>query len=244
MTTSEGRRFPIGLTLAAAIGIAILIGLGVWQLQRLKWKRAMLARIEAAGSVTQPIGPVLNRAARGEDVEFSRVLVACAGPLKPTRTTYVYGLEGSQVVWRVLAACPLAEGPYGGLVIDRGIAAVSRGLMAPPRAMWPFPRAVVGILRRPEPKPFGTYPALGDPIRFPRRDPIALGVVAKTAGVGRLAPWVLMSDGETPAPPGIAPAPLPANIPNRHLEYALTWFGLAGALGGVYLAVLWRRAKA
>jgi surfeit locus 1 family protein len=244
VTTSDARRFPIGLTFAAAIGIAILIGLGVWQLQRLKWKRAMLARIETAGSVTQAIAPVLVRAAHGEDVEFSRVLVACAGPRKPTPTTYVYGLEGSQVVWRVLAACPLADGPYGGLVIDRGIATASRGQMAPPKADWPAPRAVVGILRRPEPKPFGTYPALGDPIRLPRRDPVALDIIARKAGVERLAPWVLMSDGETPAPPGIAPAPLPANIPNRHLEYALTWFGLAGALGGVYLAVLWRRAKA
>ena len=40
-------RFPIGLTVASAIGIAILISLGVWQLQRLTWKEGVLAHIAA-----------------------------------------------------------------------------------------------------------------------------------------------------------------------------------------------------
>ena len=38
-------------------------------------------------------------------------------------------------------------------------------------------------------------------------------------------------------------APVPADIPNRHLEYAITWFGLAAALVAVYAAMLWRRWK-
>ena len=50
---------------------------------------------------------------------------------------------------------------------------------------------------------------------------------------------------EKPAPvgPGPVPAPIPANIPNRHFEYALTWFGLAAALIGVYAAMLLRRRR-
>jgi surfeit locus 1 family protein len=39
------------------------------------------------------------------------------------------------------------------------------------------------------------------------------------------------------------PAPVPPDIPNRHLEYALTWFGLAAALIGVYAAMLLRRRR-
>ena len=48
---------------------------------------------------------------------------------------------------------------------------------------------------------------------------------------------------QAPAPSGFGPtpAPLPLDIPNNHLQYAGTWFGLAVALAGVYLAVLWRR---
>ena len=48
---------------------------------------------------------------------------------------------------------------------------------------------------------------------------------------------------ERPAAKGVdpIPAPVPVDIPNNHLSYALTWFGLAAALLGVYLASLWRR---
>ena len=47
MTTKTESRFPIGLTLAAAIALAILIGLGIWQIQRLAWKQDLLARVAA-----------------------------------------------------------------------------------------------------------------------------------------------------------------------------------------------------
>ena len=48
---------------------------------------------------------------------------------------------------------------------------------------------------------------------------------------------------ETPTNPewaALVPAPIPAEIANRHLEYALTWYGLAAALLGVYAAMLLR----
>ena len=52
--------------------------------------------------------------------------------------------------------------------------------------------------------------------------------------------WMVVVEREYPAPPGVSPLPLPADIPNRHFEYALTWFGLAGALACVYAASLWK----
>ena len=57
------------------------------------------------------------------------------------------------------------------------------------------------------------------------------------------APLALMAEREIPAPIGIVPAPLPAEISNRHLEYALTWFGLAVTLLFIYAAMLWRRLR-
>ncbi len=41
-------------------------------------------------------------------------------------------------------------------------------------------------------------------------------------------------------PPGGLPKPgkIEVKMPNNHLQYALTWFGLALALGGVYVAWL------
>ncbi|HWW27153.1 MAG TPA: SURF1 family cytochrome oxidase biogenesis protein, partial [Caulobacter sp.] len=57
------------------------------------------------------------------------------------------------------------------------------------------------------------------------------------------APYILMVESATPMPPGVTPAPLPAEISNRHLEYALTWFGLAVTLLFIYAAMLWRRMR-
>jgi surfeit locus 1 family protein len=58
----------------------------------------------------------------------------------------------------------------------------------------------------------------------------------------RPAPFVLMAEtASNPDWQSLIPAPIPADIPNRHLEYALTWYGLAAALLGVYAAMLFRR---
>ena len=55
---------------------------------------------------------------------------------------------------------------------------------------------------------------------------------------------ILMAETSTnPDWKALDPQPLPAEIPNRHLEYALTWFGLAAALACVYAATLWKRWK-
>ena len=51
------RKFPVGLTVATAISMAILCGLGGWQLQRLKWKTDLIANIEATKA--QPPKPIV-----------------------------------------------------------------------------------------------------------------------------------------------------------------------------------------
>ena len=237
---TSDRRFPVGLTIASAIAFTILIGLGAWQVQRLKWKEGVLARVAALQHA--PPRPLAQVLAEGGDVEFRRVSVACA-PAPARQTAFVYGLDQGKVVWRPLVACAAAAGPYDGLVIDRGIAQVANDLMSPPRLDLPAPVRVTGVLRRASPLPFGTYPSPGDPMHFPERDPTALGLVAAAGGLAHPAPWVLVAEREDPQPTGLTPQALPPDIPNRHLEYALTWFGLAGALASIYFAMLLRRRK-
>ena len=55
--------------------------------------------------------------------------------------------------------------------------------------------------------------------------------------------FLLAETSSNPDWAALKPAPLPAEIPNNHLQYVLTWFGLAAALAGVYAAALWRRLK-
>jgi surfeit locus 1 family protein len=96
---------------------------------------------------------------------------------------------------------------------------------------------LVGVLRPPEPANFVT-PA-NTPERWYWRD---IPAMAKALGAARPAPVFLMAETSTnPGWPALEPRVLPAEIANRHLEYALTWYGLAGALACVYAAMLWKR---
>jgi len=126
-------------------------------------------------------------------------------------------------------------------VVDRGYLESAAGSMSPASVDLPPVARVTGILRKAAPGRNGPTAITGG-YRFAARDEAAPAQLARTSAAP--GAYYLVAEHETPAPPGVTPAPLPANIPNRHFEYALTWFGLAGALAGVYLAVLWRRLKA
>jgi len=213
-------RFPIGLTLAALIAFAICAGLGVWQLQRAAWKAHVLTQIAArAHARPQPIGPVLARAARGEDMGFTRVVVNCQ-PSPPSATSYQAGADTGGWVWRATATCALPDAAYAGVLVERGVLDASRGATAAPTVTLGPPREVEGVLRPAPPNP--------------------------GASNARLAPYVLVAERETPPVPGVTPTPV-ADAAPATLQYvgayAPTWFGLAGVLAGVYAALLWRRLR-
>src|SRR4051812_24254052 len=97
-------RFSVGLTIATAIAMAILIGLGVWQLQRLKWKEGLLAHIAALQSAkAHPIEPVLDALANGHDVDFTRVRVVCRG-LARAPALELYSIRDGQAGVRLISA--------------------------------------------------------------------------------------------------------------------------------------------
>ena len=99
------------------------------------------------------------------------------------------------------------------------------------------PVELVGVLRKPEVG--NRFSPPNTPGRWYTRDVTAMATVLKAP---RPAPLVIMAETATnPDWKGLIPAPIPADIPNRHLEYALTWYGLAAALLGVYAAMLFRR---
>lgn len=217
--------FPIGLTIATAVSLAILCGLGAWQLQRLHWKQGVLARIEALKTAPAlPLVQVLTEKARPEDLAWTRVSVDC-GDVAGEPLPLVYGVRDGDVVWRAQAPCAVLAGPYNMILVDRGLVPALGGQVAPPPRAFDPPRRVVGVLTPIEQLGGDRAKVLE---RFPGRKP---------------APLVLMAETETPAPAGLTPAPLPAEISNRHLEYALTWFGLAVTLLFIYAAMLWRRVR-
>jgi surfeit locus 1 family protein len=235
-----GFRFPVGLTVTVAICFAILVGLGVWQLQRLKWKEAILAHVAALQTAAPvPIGPVLDRAARGADIDFTRVSLVCPG-LAEARFVQFYAIhEGGQAGWRLISACPVQSAAYRTIVVDRGFIPDTISARPPVDPAATAPVEVTGILRKPD-RPSFVAPRNRPPHWFVR------DVAAMARALGAPAPAPVFLFAETSSNPRFAalqPAPLPTNIPNRHFEYALTWFGLAAALLGVYVAALFGRAR-
>lgn len=72
-------RLPFLPTLVVAAAVAVMIGLGLWQLQRADWKEGMIARIGAARTLS-PID--LGNGAK-PDLEFRRVLARCSVASRP-----------------------------------------------------------------------------------------------------------------------------------------------------------------
>jgi surfeit locus 1 family protein len=234
------RGFPLGLTLAVAIAFAILVGLGVWQVQRLKWKEGLLAHIAALRSAQAvDIGPVLDRRAHGADVDFTRVTATCPG-LAHAPFLELYAVRDAQAGARLISACAVASARYRTVLVDRGFVGDTTAARPKVDAADQAPMTVTGVLRTPDRG--NPFMPKNRPGRWFTRDAPAM---AAALGAPAPAPVFLFAETATnPDFPALVPAPLPSEIPNRHLEYALTWFGLAAALLGVYAAMLFRKGRA
>ena len=236
-----GRRpgFPIGLTLAVLICEVILIGLGVWQLQRMQWKAGVLAHVAALRHAPAvPLAPVLERQARGQDVAYTRTTLDCPG-LGHAPFVEVFALRDGGAGSRLVSACPLAGGAFGSILVDRGFVADTISARPAVDPADRTPTRITGVLRSPDAR------SLLTPARRPVgrlwywRDTAGMAVAL---GAARPAPVFLAAEtSSNPEWAALSPVPVPADIPNNHFTYALTWFGLAAGLAGVYLAMLFRR---
>ena len=222
---SWGRLLGPGLTTLAAL--ALLLGLGVWQVQRLRWKQGVLARIAAAEQA--PAAPLTE-----PPEPYAKVVVA--GRPRPDLAV-LYGAQGHETPSGDRIGAQLIE------PLERdGDVPVLVDLGWVPSTPVPFlPNAatsteLTGYVRPPD-RP-GWFSAVDDPThrRVYTLDPAAIAAIV---GLPRVAPFVVVALGE--APPAGYPDParhLP-RPPNDHLSYAITWFGLAAGLLVVF--VLWSR---
>ncbi len=218
-------------TLSAAVMLALLVALGVWQMRRLAWKEGILAAIasaEAAAPVPLPAAPTPFE----KIVVHGRYLPVIALYGAEVRETVHGPAMGGQLL-QVLV--PEAGPPIlvaRGWVPDGALAAFAE---AAPKVV------VTGFIRSPV-RP-GWFTPRDDPgrLRFYTLDPARIGAAL---GLKSVAPFTLMAMG--PLPQGGVPAPAESlpRPPNNHLSYALTWFGLAIVLVviyGLWLRRNWRR---
>ncbi|WP_293676946.1 SURF1 family protein [uncultured Phenylobacterium sp.] len=229
---TDKRVFPVGLTIAVAIAFAILVALGTWQVQRLHWKEGVLARVAALQvAPARPIETVLQRSAAGD---LTRVKAICPG-LAKAPFLEVYAIRDGQAGSRLISACRLPDGTS--ILVDRGFVPDIISARAPVDAADVTPIEVTGVLRAPD-RPNLFSPA-NTPARWYVRDVAAMAAALKAPN-----PAPLFLFAETPTNPewkALTPGAIPADIPNNHFAYALTWYGLAAALLGVYAAMLFRK---
>ncbi|GGL75935.1 SURF1 family protein [Wenxinia marina] len=200
--------FPLALGLA---GCAVLVALGLWQLRRLDWKEAELARIEAA------IAAVPVALPEGEGDEY--LAVEATGRLVPPLVRIVH--SGSE---ELIVAAFETDGRR--VMVDLGLSPYG----APPD----LPEGEVRIDGNLE-RPAGTEVPEVDAVNA--RTGRTLTGLAQALDA---EPVLLVARNIDPALPGTAPLPVTTEgIPNNHLGYAIQWFGLALVWAGmsVYLAL-------
>ncbi len=237
--------WPALLTLA---GTLVLGTLGFWQLQRMAEKQDFIARLqEQAASAPAALPPVVTWATLDPArLDLKRVAtpgVFIDGPFATVRTTIASGGPGTRQLsgfgrW-IFQGLRLGDG--GIVLVNRGFVPEARlGEIKPATG----PATVTGYLRAPEARGSFTPDDLPGKREFYTRDPAG---IATALGLGAVAPFYLeaerQGDGLTP-PAGVDAKELIARIPDNHLQYALTWFGLALTLLGVFAAWAWQARRA
>jgi len=222
--------FLIGLTLIALLFFAGFCALGAWQVQRLSWKRDLIARVDARIHA-RPI-PAPRAAARAD--EYRRVRIS--GHFLHGKTALVQAVTVRGPGFWVLTP----------LVTDQGFTLiVNRGFVPPDRRRdYARPQGevhVAGLLRLSEPG--GGFLRSNDPAtdRWYSRD---VAAIAAARGIdGPTADYFIDADAAS------GPDSLPVGgltvikFPNSHLQYAITWFVLAAMVAGAYMFVMRQERK-
>lgn len=230
--------------LAALAALTVLLSLGVWQLERKTWKEGLIAQIEAR-AYGEP-GEIMPErswdAWRRETEEYRRVRVT--GTFIHEHETPVHGLMAAtrgQPVQGFYLLTPLRLRDGAMVIVNRGF--VPTPLRDPARRPESRPAGeitVTGLVRAPETR--ARFVPENEPSRenWFVRDPAA---IAAARGLARVAPFLIDAD-QTPNP-GDWPkgGQTRLALPNDHLAYAVTWFGIAGTLIGVFAAFAWRRTR-
>jgi cytochrome oxidase assembly protein ShyY1 len=225
---------------SALVMLAVLIGLGVWQLERKVWKEALIDTLNkrvAAEPIVLPAPSAWQQLDPQRD-EFRRVMFTAT--VAPARAALVF-TSGSSLrpdvsglgYWVFAPARPTGGGT---VVVNLGFVPEGSQHSTLPAAGPPV--TMIGTLRWPEQRSW--FAPADDPARnlWFVRDHRA---IAAANGWGEVAPFFVDLESAQPAGGLPRPGPLQIRLRNDHLQYAITWFALAGVL--VVIFAVWARGR-
>lgn len=231
---AERNRPVIFAVLTVIPSLIVLCLLGNWQLDRHVWKTNLLAQIEArADSAPISFAAALRRFNSGEDLEYQPVKVT--GEFDPPNEFHIFS-QGPRGMMGFKVVAPFRPSTGEQIVfIDRGFVPADKKEAETRIAILRL-HSVVGLLRT------GDRRSGFTPSNEPEKNlwfSWSLDEMAEQKGLGDFVPFFLEAD----ATPNPGDWPLGGqtrrNIPNSHLGYAFTWFGLAAALLAIFGIFCW-----
>lgn len=220
MTASRGKRWAL-LALCAS-GLVLFTGLGAWQVQRLAWKRDLVARVDARVHAAPVAAPARSEWASldAREAEYRRVQVR--GEFRHDLETLVDALTvlgpGSWVL------TPLDTGE-GIVLVNRGyVPREHREVAGRAAGQVPGRVTITGLLRVTE--PHGRMLRANQPgaDRWFSRD---VAAIARARGLEEVAPFFIDADATVNAGGWPVGGLTVVRFRNAHLAYAATWFGLS-----------------
>ena len=242
VTPARHQGFPWITLILGAIVFAILIVLGTWQVERLHWKEGLLAEIEARTHVTPASLAETEKVWSAQnDVDYRPVTVA--GRLLNDRERHYFatyeGFSGFYIY------TPLLLDDGRSVFINRGFVPYDKkNSVTRPEGEIERPVTITGLARNPlASKPSSIVPD-NDLVTntYYWKD---LPAMARQSGIAedKLVPFFI--DADKTANPGGLPigGVTIIDLPNSHLQYAVTWYGLAATLVAIMGISFWRRYK-
>jgi surfeit locus 1 family protein len=228
----------------ASIGIAILCGLGIWQIFRMGEKQAVLAEIAArAKSPPISLAEALKQREQGDDIEF--VIVKTIGAFDHVHERHKLSTYEGAPGWEIITPFMSEDGTV--TLVDRGV--VPDILRDGAKRPEPAGQTEVLAIVRSHQAGQGYF----DPENQDDKNvwywwdvPAMLASIAIPADT-KVAPFVLQSLPGTDATKFPRALPPDINLPNNHMQYIITWFGLAAVLAiiaGLFIAKQVRRTDA
>jgi surfeit locus 1 family protein len=228
MSDSSGRLLLPCVTTACAF--AVLIALGLWQLERKTWKENLISAMTAqlAAAPQDLPAPESWQQLAPDNSEFRHVRLRADFLAVPDTYAYVAGSALRDDIkspgYFVFRPARLPDGRI--VVVNRGYVPLDHTAQSPAGIV-----ELTGYLRWPEPRSWFVSSSDTSGDTWFVRDHRAM---AAARGWGEVAPFYV--DQEAPVPAGGLPRPaaLSVMLRNDHFGYALTWFGLAAVLLGVF----------
>ena len=231
--------WQIGKALILLAVLVILVGLGTWQVQRLHWKEGLLADIAARKDAPAvPLSAIEAMAASGGDIEYR--VVTTTGHYLNNKERDFLATYAEEPGFHIYTPLQLDDGRF--IFVNRGF--------VPSEAKEPEMRKQGQLTGEQTVTGLARAKLVDRPSGMPDNDPVKniffwrdLDAMASSVGLpkDKVLPFFIDAD-KTPNPQGLPIGGVTIiDLPNSHLQYAVTWYGLAVALVAIVAISWWRK---